>query len=56
MSRAARELVLLADWLSTKPVGFPGNKMVLRLLAVRIIAGESGIDVDAAFEECGVAI
>ena len=55
MSRAARELVLLADWLRDRP-GFPGNKAVLRLLATRIIAGVSNIDVDAVFEECGVAV
>lgn len=55
MSRAARELVLLADWLRGRP-GFPGNKMTLRLLASRLIAGHSDIDIDALWEECGVAV
>jgi hypothetical protein len=55
VSRAARELVLLAEWLRGRN-GFPGNKMVLRLLAVRLIAGQSNIDVDAVFEECGAAL
>lgn len=55
MSPAARHLLLLASLVNGNP-GFPSYRAIVVILARRLIAGESSIDVDALHFEFGLVI